>query len=108
MRLGFDLDEQARVDERFDDDQRRGRPDLAEDLAVDRDDLGRDATSVTNIRVRTTSSKANPPSARARPMISSVARAWAAASPGGVETPSGPRSVVPATQHESPMTTARL
>ena len=41
-------------------------------------------------------------------MISSVARAWPAMSPGWRDTPSGPRSVVPATQHASPTTTARL
>ena len=64
--------------------------------------------SVTNIRVRTTSSSANPASASARSMIANAARAWAAASPGCSETPSGPASVVPATQHASPTTTARL
>ena len=69
---------------------------------------GASATSVTNIRVRTTSSTPNPPSARAVAMMSSVALAWPATSPGCRETPSGPRSVVPATQHASPTTTARL
>jgi hypothetical protein len=41
-------------------------------------------------------------------MIVKTARAWPATSPGCCETPSGPASVVPATQHESPTTIARL
>ena len=64
--------------------------------------------SVMNIRVRTTSSSAKPPSARARSMIAKTARAWPAMSPGCCDVPSGPASVVPATQHASPTTTARL
>ena len=64
--------------------------------------------SVTNIRVRTTSARAKPASARAASMISRTARVWAPASPGWREMPSGPASVVPATQHESPTTIARL
>ncbi|HEV8489991.1 MAG TPA: hypothetical protein VGQ58_09420 [Candidatus Limnocylindrales bacterium] len=66
------------------------------------------AMSTTNIRVRTTSASEKPPSSRARPTISKAARACAAASPGWRDRPSGPASVVPATQHESPTTTARL
>jgi hypothetical protein len=37
-----------------------------------------------------------------------VSRAWAAASSGWSVVPSGPASVVPATQHESPTAIARL
>ena len=66
------------------------------------------AMSVTNIRVRTTSKSVNPPSISARSMISKIARAWPATSPGCSDAPSGPASVVPATQQLSPMTTARL
>ena len=66
------------------------------------------AMSVTKMRVRTTSVRAKPASVRARSMIPSAARAWAAGSPGWSDRPSGPASVVPATQHESPTTMARL
>ena len=69
---------------------------------------GIEAGSVTYIRVRTTSARANPPSARARSMMSSAARACAPASPGWRDRPSGPASVVPDTQQPSPTTTARL
>ena len=41
-------------------------------------------------------------------MIPRTARVWAPASPGWREMPSGPASVVPATQHESPTAIARL
>jgi hypothetical protein len=41
-------------------------------------------------------------------MISSAARAWAAASPGWRDRPSGPASVVPETWQVSPATMARL
>ncbi len=64
--------------------------------------------SVRNIRVRTTSVSAKPASARARSMISKIARVWAARSPGWRDRPSGPASVVPATQQASPTTIARL
>jgi len=66
------------------------------------------AASVTYIRVRTTSSSPNPASTSAASMIPKIARAWAAGSPGWVERPSGPASVVPATQHASPAVIARL
>ena len=66
------------------------------------------AMSVTNIRVRTTSARPKPASASAASMIARLARAWAAISPGWLDRPSGPASVVPATQHESPTTIARL
>jgi len=64
--------------------------------------------SVTNMRLRTTSPSVKPASASAILMIANAARAWAPASPGWSEAPAGPASVVPATQHESPTTTARL
>ena len=64
--------------------------------------------SVTNIRVRTTSVSANPASASAASMMSSAAAACAPASPGWRDRPSGPASVVPDTEHASPITTARL
>ena len=62
----------------------------------------------TYIRVRTTSPTPKPASSSARITIANAARAWAAASPGCSEVPSGPASVVPAIQHESPTATARL
>ena len=64
--------------------------------------------SVTNIRVRTTSAGANPASARARSMIAEGRPRLGGESPGWRDRPSGPASVVPATQHESPTTIARL
>ena len=91
-------------------DQRRGRPDLAEDLAVDRARPGpMRAMSVTNIRVRTTSREREPglgerrlDDLRASPAPGPPSR------PGGATGRPGPASVVPATQHVSPTTTARL
>ena len=64
--------------------------------------------SVTNIRVLTTSARVKPASSSARSMTPRIDRAWAPASPGWRALPSGPASAVPATQHESPTTTARL
>ena len=55
--------------------------------------------SVTNIRVRTTSARPKPASARAASMIARTARVCPARSPGWSDRPSGPASVVPATQH---------
>src|SRR5439155_25340096 len=60
------------------------------------------------IRVRTTSAALKPASSSAATPIANAARAWAAASAGWRDRPSGPASVVPATQHESPTATARL
>ena len=59
------------------------------------------------IRVRTTSSSANPASPSAPSTIANAARAWAAASPGWSDAPSGPASVVPETQQASPTAIAR-
>ena len=69
---------------------------------------GQREMSVTNMRVRTTSSSVKPASPSAVAMMASVALAWAAMSPGCADRPSGPASVVPATQQPSPTTTARL
>jgi hypothetical protein len=66
------------------------------------------AMSTTKILVRTTSCSENPPSPSARSMIAKIVRACAAMSPGCCEVPSGPASVVPATQQPSPTTIARL
>ena len=59
------------------------------------------------IRVRTTSSRAKPASISAPSTIANAARAWAAASPGFRDSPSGPASVVPATKQASPTARAR-
>ncbi len=108
-RLDLDLDEQARVDQRADLDQRGGRPDVAEDLAVDRGDLaGGGDVGHEHPRPHDVGEgeaglgqgaldDRRGPRGPGRPM-----------SPGWSDAPSGPASVVPATQHESPTTIARL
>ena len=94
--LGLDLDEQARVDQRADLDQRGRRPDLAEDLAVDREDLGG-----TRDVGRRTSGSGRRRRARSRPRQAALddledrPRLGRRRRPGWRDRPSGPASVVP-------------
>ena len=58
------------------DHERRDGPDVAEQLAVDREHAPRHRPmSMTNIRVRTTSARPKPASSSARSMIAKIARA---------------------------------
>ena len=106
--LGLDLDEQARVDERPDLDHRRRRADGPEHLAVAPATASAGRESVTNIRVRTTSARAEPGLAEGRLDDREGRPCLRGDSPGWVERPSAPASVVPATQQPSPTAIARL
>ena len=69
-RVQLDLDLPARVEQPLDHDHRAGRPDRAEDLAVDCADGSPSAASTTYCRVRITSSTVPPSSSSAVRAIS--------------------------------------
>ena len=106
-RLGLDLDEERGVHEPGDDDEGRGRPDVAEPPTVSLGDR-RDVRGVDDVHPGPDDVEQGEAGRLEGRRDDAEDRVGLVPGPGMAGGPSGPASVVPATKQASPATIARL